>query len=396
MPRCHETVLAASQASQPGWENRLTAIFATVLEQHPGLARALFERVGLPPGERYKASIEKWATPVRRVDMEVLAFDDVGVVSRLWSEHKRHGGGFSTGQREDYLAALHETRVPGRLATIVGSLRADDEDSGDSDDDLAAVPGDPSPAEPRWISLTWQLVAELADTVGRGAAEPWGGGDWRKRAVKPEAPARHRALYELVWYLEEEGYAVLEPFQADHAEALARRADTDDTAYSLLERVAEAPEMRPLTPQGEPVDDTSGWCQDLEAPQDSWITRLDGGVVVGMYGHDKWADQPTNLPAVGAGVYFDERWYGRLSECREWLTLIRELGFSFAALEGWVMCYATMPVGELIRDGGETLPEQAHHVAAWSAPLLKRLLSHECDPGPLTAPVKPKGRSRRE
>ena len=71
MPRCHDTVLEASQSYRPGWENRLTAIAATVLDQHAELAAELFDSVGLPRGNWYEAWIEEWVTPHRRVNMQL-------------------------------------------------------------------------------------------------------------------------------------------------------------------------------------------------------------------------------------------------------------------------------------------------------------------------------------
>src|SRR4051812_47764398 len=104
MPRAPRTVLEAGLSFQEGWENRLTSIFASVLGQHHGLAAALFSEVELPTAERFEVHTEVWVTANRRVDMQVLAFDaQNGLVSQLWSEHKRHGGAFATGQREDYL-----------------------------------------------------------------------------------------------------------------------------------------------------------------------------------------------------------------------------------------------------------------------------------------------------
>ena len=296
MPRCPETILEASQISHPRWENRLTAIFACVLDQHPELAGALFQRVGLPRGQRYEAYLEEWVTSSRRVDMRILAYDDTVLVSQLLSEHKRHGGRFSTRQREDYLNTLDDAGVPGRLTTIVGAIHEnkdekDDEDAlddgiaeehvavtdragrGDDDEAMRTVPedadfperpGQASSAEPRWIALSWQLIAELADSVGRDAAAPWGGPDWRVQAVQPEAPAKHRALCELIWYLEEEGYAVLEPFDVDHASTLARREATDRAVEALLQQASEAREMRPFVPVGRQADDGCGLSQRLE------------------------------------------------------------------------------------------------------------------------------------
>ena len=113
MARACETILEAGLSYKAGWENRLTAILATVLDQHWGFASALFERVGLPSGDVYEAYTEEWVTPDRRVDMQVLAKDRQGaVVAQVWSEHKRMGGAFGTTQREDYLGALE--REPGK------------------------------------------------------------------------------------------------------------------------------------------------------------------------------------------------------------------------------------------------------------------------------------------
>lgn len=107
MPRAPSTVLEAGLSYQRGSENRLTAIFAAVLDQHYRLASELFELLELPTAERYRAYTEIWVTPTRRVDMQVIARDAAGGdVAQVWSEHKGHGGAFSTGQREDYLAAL--------------------------------------------------------------------------------------------------------------------------------------------------------------------------------------------------------------------------------------------------------------------------------------------------
>jgi hypothetical protein len=424
VPRCHKTVLEASQTFSPGWENRLTAIFATVLDQHPELTGAIFDRVGLPRGEWYEAYTEEWVTPTRRIDMQVVAHNENGAVSQLFSEHKRHGGRFSVGQREDYLGALSASGIPGRLATIVGALREDDEqqettgmgddeageeddEAGEEDDEageedsmrtdeLPAGPGEPSPVERRWIPLTWQWAAEVADSVAREAPERWGGANWREQAIKSDVPAKHRALYELVWYLEEEGYAVLDALNADHAAALEHRASADEAATVLLERAGEADCMRPLVPIGRQVDYGDGWGQHFKTPAGSWVERLEGTLDLLVLGHDEWADQPTDKPALAAGVSVGEQWYRPLSAQTDWLARLRGLRVSFVVAEagndGYVLCYARLPVEQLIREGGETLPEQAQYVARWAGPILSRLSSDEYDPGPVTPPVKPKRR----
>ena len=112
----------------------MTAILATALDQHDGFAAALFRRIGLPAGSYYEAYTEQWVSPTRRVDMQVIARDDKGaVVAQIWSEHKRGGGSFTTGQREDYLVALDRELAAlgrdsrfGRLVTIVADARSED------------------------------------------------------------------------------------------------------------------------------------------------------------------------------------------------------------------------------------------------------------------------------
>lgn len=200
-------MLEAALSYQRGSENRLTAILAAVLDQHHRLASELFALLELPPAQRYRVYTEIWVTPTRRVDMQVIGSDSAGGdVAQVWSEHKGHGGAFSTRQREDYLAAL-EAQGGGRLVTIIPNLRHD-EDAGDSRalpadqrDGLPVRSGEASDDEPRWWGLDWQLVAELAYGVGESEPGEWGGRDWQSKALRSDAPASHRALCELVWYL---------------------------------------------------------------------------------------------------------------------------------------------------------------------------------------------------
>lgn len=80
MPRSAATILEAGLSYHPGWENKMTAILATALDQHDGFAATLFRRIGLPAGSYYEAYTEQWVSPTRRVDMQVIATDDKGAV----------------------------------------------------------------------------------------------------------------------------------------------------------------------------------------------------------------------------------------------------------------------------------------------------------------------------
>ena len=414
MPHAAETVLKAGLSYKEGWENRLTAILATVLNQHWGFASALFRQTGLPTGATYEAFTEEWVTPGRRVDMQIVARDAKGaVVSQIWSEHKRAGGAFSTDQREDYLAALLREPGEGRLMTVVAGVRdavgdsASPTDEEDTDlanrlaaatkssegNDLSDRPGEPSLHEPRWWGLTWQLIAEIAYGAGTAFVGPWGGPDWMKTALAREAPAAQRALFELLWYLDEEGYAVVTPFRPEHLQSLRHGANTYKTCVNLLGRAADA--MAPLMPDGECDDeDPHGYAQTFETPKDAWPERLDGDIELLAWDDDGWLERPTGEPALAAGVSLAEDWHRPLGKNHDWVHRLHAAGFSFAAYDGWVACYATIPLREVIEKGGESLAEQSDYVAHWAKPLVLRLISDEFDPGAVEPAVRPKSSRR--
>jgi len=406
MPRAAETILEAGLSYHAGWENRLTAILATVLDQHHGFASALFERVGLPTGQRYEAYTEQWVSRTRRVDMQVVAKDEKGgVVAQIWSEHKRWGGSFSTSQREDYLAALdrelaglgRDSRF-GRLLTIVADVRSEDDGSDGAlsairqhDDDPSRRVGEPSREEPRWWPLTWQLVAEIAYGAGKVAADPWGGDDWLEKAVEPGAPAQQRGLCELIWYLaDEEGYAVVNPLTTTHVATLRHAADAYATIEALLSRAAD--QMRPLTPDGEPErdEDGRGYWQDFAVPVGCWIERVSGAIELAMWDDDGWVDEPQGVPVVAAGVSLEPEWYLPLSKNIEWVHRVRDAEFCFVEYEDWVCCYATMQLSQVAEHGGSEVAGQARFVAEWARSWLQRLMSADFDPGA----IEPMGKLR--
>jgi hypothetical protein len=388
-----------------GWENRLTAILAAVLDQHTGFASALFESVQLPVGDHYEAYIEEWVTEDRRVDMQVLGKDERGVVvAQIWSEHKRAGGAFGTNQREDYLNALEHEPGVGKLLTIVAEIRAD-ETPEDADSEQPAEhengevfgsrPGEPSQKDSRWWGMTWQLIAELADVSGQRFTDPWGGRGWADRALNPAAPAAQRALYELLWYLDQEGYAVVSPLTIDHVQAIKNSADTFDVTTTLLARTAD--QMRPLVPDGEPVwdDGLHGYAQDFETPANAWPARVDGAIELLIWDNDGWIDTPTGQPCVAVGVSIEPEWHRPLSQLPDWIHRVHAAGFSFTRYKDWLCCYATMPLREVVDKGGAGLVDQCNYIASWATPLAMRLLSAEFDPGPLEPPVKSPAARRR-
>src|SRR5918998_327724 len=106
MPPARRELLSAATSYTRSGENRLTEILATVLEAHDALARALFDRVGLPYGERFEVRTQERVAPGCIPDLVVRAKRPAGgLVAQLWAEHKTVSG-FRHEQREDYHRAL--------------------------------------------------------------------------------------------------------------------------------------------------------------------------------------------------------------------------------------------------------------------------------------------------
>src|SRR4051794_9598804 len=161
MPRSRETLIGAMTAKQ-GAEDRLTEVFATVLDTHDGLAAALFNELGLPVGQRFQVFTQVRVSPGSRPDMVLHSLDRAGaVVSRVWSEHKIDAG-FGDLQLERYLEALRT--LPGKGELIFVAREAP----------TARVGAE-------WRGFTWQEIGELVDRVGRA----WAGAEWLRRAVEP-------------------------------------------------------------------------------------------------------------------------------------------------------------------------------------------------------------------
>ncbi len=250
MARSREVLLDA--AFTHGEEDRLTEIFATVLDSCDELAAALFQAVGLPVGERFKVFTQVRVTTGERPDMLVHSLDRGGAeVSHIWSEHKV-GSGFGDMQRERYLTAMRALQGQGELIFIVKDAPTSREE------------GD-------WRGFTWQEIGELAESVGRA----WGRRDWREKATKPTAPAKWRLLYELLWYLvNKENLAVVHALDSNNVLAYKLLEETLQAVESLLERAAQnAGSLKPTGGMGE--EDVTQW-QQFEPPPGAWLHRFEG------------------------------------------------------------------------------------------------------------------------
>lgn len=374
MPRARRELLDAALTYFDGSENRLTEVFATVLEAHGGFARALFDRVGieLPDGVRFEAYTQKTVAEGCRPDMALLAFQDRHLVAQLWSEHKIDGGGFRDMQLEDYRDALAREPSQHRLVGIVADLES-------------------GSGGPDWRILRWQEVAELANSVGIESAADGVASDWRKSALGPAALARQRLLHEFIWYVEEENGAVVNPLSSDNLQAFQKAAETTVGLLTLLERAAGH-----MRDEFEPDEDPDGaedggyYWQLFATPQRSWLHRIQAGGFdaypeLMAAAEDSWWSGSRGEPAFGVGYTLDAQMYESLAADADWLARLAHAGIDFDLYDGWLRVFCTKPIADVLGEGS-TLDEQARALARWA----KRGLTTvgELDPGDFEMPLK--------
>jgi hypothetical protein len=362
MPRSAESLLAARRTG--GRENRLTAIFAVVLDACDELTRALFEELDLPVAERFQVFTEERVTPGERPDMIVHSLSRAGAIEgRLWSEHKLDAG-FGDLQRERYLAVLRSLPGEGQLIFIVRDAPASRE-AGD------------------WRGFTWQEIGELAEGVGR----EWAGRDWRMHALAADAQAKWRLLYELLWYLEEEeDLAVVQALDDENLIAYKLMDDTSQALIALLERAAQ--HAVPLEPWGDfqTVDDITLW-QQFDTPPGSWLERFgkfDCAAEILISDRDYWSPDELDEPAVAAGYSFERKLHASLSSRRDWVRELDAAGFCCELWNDHVCVYKTMPLREVLTFG-ETLNAQGRQLGVWTQVVISEL--GELDPGAVDLPV---------
>lgn len=186
-------------------ENRLTEVFAAVLEEVDGLAQGLVaEWLGVDvEGERVRVTTQLPTPRGFFVDVELsfgAAMDPRHVV---WIENK-HGAALSPGQAEKYVDELAARY--GSLGNVV--LVAP----------RATMPESPRGVPPvRWDEVT-RSIEVFRRAPGRSSVERW-------------------LLDELIHYLEEEGLATEQPLDAACAFALSARPASERTISRLAEFV---------------------------------------------------------------------------------------------------------------------------------------------------------------
>jgi len=383
MPRARQELLDSALTYFDGSENRLTEVFATVLEVHEGFARALFDRVGidLPDDVRFKASTQKAVAEGARPDMVLLALQGQHLVAQLWSEHKIDGGGFRDMQLEDYRDALARERSQSRLLGIV----ADVESGSDG---------------PDWRMLTWQEVAELANSVGAKWAANGAARDWRASALEPTAPARERLLHEFIWYVEEENDAVVNPLGSENLQAFEKAAETTVGLLALLDRAGQhmLPEFEPEEDDLDGAGDGSYYWQLFATPDGSWLNRIEAGGFEAYpelmaAADDLWWADSRGEPAFGVGYTLDARLYESLAADADWLARLAHAGVDLDIYNDCVRVFCTKPIVDVLGEGA-TLDEQARALARWAKPGLTTV--GELDPGDFELPSKRRRRRRRD
>ncbi|MHB1570011.1 MAG: hypothetical protein ACYC0H_12520, partial [Solirubrobacteraceae bacterium] len=126
MPVSNRSLALAASSNRNSYENRLTEIYATVLEEHAGFADEVLKLAYLPAVLRPRVWTQEGVAAGARIDLVLRgkATDNANARVVLYSEHKEPGAGWQDGQPEKYLAGLQREasgRSKGRLMAIVGT-----------------------------------------------------------------------------------------------------------------------------------------------------------------------------------------------------------------------------------------------------------------------------------
>jgi hypothetical protein len=370
-------LLDSARVDRDHSENRLTELLATVLDTHEVFTGSLLRHLGLTTGSTYEVSTQVAVAEGCRPDMEIVALDSAGAATaRIWSEHKV-GAGFRDQQREDYLAALEDTLVPGKLLVIAAAREAVD------------MEGD----APGWVSMTWSEIAHLANLAGQRVSEDR---MWREGALAPTAEARQRLLHEFIWYLEEEGLAVLNPINDHVIGAFAEAGEAFKVLFELAERSTE--ELGDYKGADIEYDDENFqqvWVH-FDVPGSSWLIGLknagwNGYAELHFNVRDEWSLEPKGSPAIGIGYTIDPALHDALSANVDWVRRLEAEGFGLRVVEGWLRCYRTKQLSDLAADH-DTLSGQIESLKSWVSAGLGQL--EELAPEPIAWP-KPRRRGPR-
>ncbi len=395
LPRCFSSLALAATSHPHSAEDRLTELYAVALEAHARFASRVFALADLPEAEIYEAYTQEMLEDGSgRLDLQVRGLDaSRGHVSVLYAEHKEPGGGWQDGQPEKYLPELRRdirrTGALGRFLVVVGSgddvegrvpprarasARSDDAKETKEAERLAGHRG------PLVIAKTWQDIANCAELAGREDFSGEGPLDWREAAAKPEAPGSQRVLRELLWYFEEDGYAVTNGLTTEQLAMAPQALEIEDvlgalldatTAYLVKDKIGR---FQLKTPRG---GGKKSGAQNFTTPVGSWIEKWSGGL---WFGYDTNAS-PGRGVADGqlefqVGVWLLKKQAKLLDESKSFKSQLKAHKLTFDVDDDGGAIWASAPAKTFITvDAAETMDAQAEHIAAWALPKLKALLS---------------------
>ena len=285
----NRSLALAASSNRSSYENRLTEIYAAVLEEHTGFANEILALADLPAVVRTRVWTQETVTAGGRIDLVLRGQTMDGAKVVLYSEHKEPGAGWQEGQPEKYLAGLRSetTRGGGRLMAVVGTsadararepmhrherTRSELVTAAEEAREYAESERGRRPI----VYRTWQQIAECAERAGAGF-EPSDTGAWREAARQTCAPACQRILLELLWYLEQNGYALTTPITDAHLDIYDKYLELDAAIEAVLTEAAthlisdHFGKFR-LTKAGSQRSDA----QRFKATPPSWVERWGG------------------------------------------------------------------------------------------------------------------------
>ena len=296
-----------------------------------------------------------------RIDLILRGFDSSGTLATvLYAEHKEPGGGWQEGQPAEYLKDLsRETRreARGRLLVVVGSRKDVAGRVRQRARAAAAVAMTEASRlalkerSPRIAFTTWQEVGGIADEAGQAAGAS--GLDWRDAAARPDAPAAQRVLLELIWYLEEKGYAVTKPLTTDQVAIFHQAMELDATTDALTAGATEQllddriAGFKLAKSQRTSVNDAQ--YQRFLAPERSWVSRYNGRLYLGFDEEFGSGRARQSQLAASVTVELPRKQAQRLREQGAFMKQLRERDLRFEVDDHGGYCWTSLLATEPLR-----------------------------------------------
>lgn len=370
-------------------EDRLTEVFASVLEVNSDLCQALTERLGLgchpasftvgtqfgPPKQRRLVDLV-----LRGVDSDGSAVATIFIESKYNPQKRLEPHWFTEDQAVRQRRAL-ETEPGEQLLAGVASKSDLERLDGPAE---ARPPFDPRPSYDAVIS--WEDVKELVRRLPANMSTP-------TTAKSGEIPTSDRLPLEFLAYFELEGDTV-GALGSDDLFALSRIALAQDRVDRLLYRATEklAAEFSPLNDSEEfafePAEEGAadeGVYYSAPAPEGSWLRDLREAELFVMVATDADDDDATAEPLVYVGAWWNagregkqriakSNWEDRVRD-----SLTRDASADIEWDKNTISVALTRPLRE-IADAGNTIAQQAKVLAEWAQRSLLAVLKLPAPP----------------